>query len=342
VTRSLAIRIVTPARPGSRQGNRVTALRWARFLRGLGHRVTLADEWRGERCDVLVALHARKSFPSVERYRAARPEGALVVALTGTDLYDDLPGSAEARRSLELASRLVVLQPLALRALPEAARGKVRVIHQSLPSPASPASRARRPARARTFDVCVLGHQREVKDPLCAARAARLLPETSRVRVVQVGGALEPALGREARAEERRNPRYRWLGELGRARALAVLGRARLLALTSRLEGGANAVSEAIVLGVPVVSTRIDGSVGLLGDDYPGYFPVGDAAALADLLARAESDAAYYRDLAARCARLRPHFAPAREGAAWRALIDELGALETRKRSDRETGRRRR
>ena len=88
--------LVTPAPPGSRKGNRVTALRWARVMRGLGRRVAVVEEYRGERCDLLVALHALRSFPSVERYRSAHPDGPLVLALTGTDLYGSIHTNAEA------------------------------------------------------------------------------------------------------------------------------------------------------------------------------------------------------------------------------------------------------
>ena len=88
---------------------------------------------------------------------------------------------------------------------------------------------------------------------------------------------------------------YRWLGELSREKALRLLSRCRLLALTSEQEGGANVVSEALAASVPVLSSRIAGSVGLLGEDYPGYFPVGDTEALARLLGRAETDADFYQ-----------------------------------------------
>src|SRR5262245_19101719 len=85
--------IVTPAPPGSRLGNRLTALRYARILRGLGHRVRVLQRWRGEECDALVALHAEKSHASIARFAAAHPRRRLCLVLTGTDLYRDLARS---------------------------------------------------------------------------------------------------------------------------------------------------------------------------------------------------------------------------------------------------------
>ncbi len=317
----MKVTLVTPAPPGSRKGNRVTALRWARLLRQLGHRVAVRQDYRGQRCDVLVALHARRSAAAVEAYRADRPDGPLVVALTGTDVYQDIHADRAAARSLELASRLVVLQPLAVEELPARLRGKARVIYQSAEAP--PAAPRR---RAGAFEVCVLGHLRPVKDPFRTAEAARLLPPSSRVRVIHVGAALSADMAARAAAEAAANPRYRWLGDLPRPRALRVLARCRLLALTSRLEGGANVISEAIAAGVPVLSSHIAGSRGILGADYPGYFPVGDTEALAALLSRAESDTRYYNELRARGRRLRPLVRPGRERQAWRRLLRELRA----------------
>jgi glycosyltransferase involved in cell wall biosynthesis len=109
-----------------------------------------------------------------------------------------------------------------------------------------------------------------------------------------------------------------------RRRALGVLAGSAALVVTSRLEGGSNVVSEAIAAGVPVLSTRVDGSVGVLGADYPGLFPVGDAGALAALLVRAEEDARFLPELRERVAALRPLVDPARERGAWRALLDEV------------------
>jgi putative glycosyltransferase (TIGR04348 family) len=317
---STKVCLVTPAPPRSRKGNRVTALRWARVLRGLGRRVEVAQEYRGQRCDLLVALHALHSAPSVERYRSARRDAPLVLALTGTDLYGSIHTHPEARRALGLADRLILLQPQGVSELPEEVRARARVIYQSVPAP----RRVAAPRRDR-FEVCVLGHLRPVKDPFRTALAARLLPPMSRLRVLHLGAALSEAMAEQARAEEAVNPRYRWLGEVSRGRALRLLGGCRLLALTSELEGGANAVSEALALSVPVLSSRISGSVGLLGADYPGYFPFGDTEALARLLGRAEADEGFYHALQHWCARLRPLVDPARERQSWAELLQELG-----------------
>jgi putative glycosyltransferase (TIGR04348 family) len=289
------------------------------MLRGLGHRVSIAVEWSGETCDVMVALHARKSHRSIARFRKRYPTAPLVVALTGTDLYHDLRTSALARRSLALASRLVVLQPRGVAALSRPFRTKARVIRQSAVCP------ARRPAaRPGVFEVCVLAHLRPVKDPLRTAYAARRLPASSRVRVLHAGAALDAASAGRARAEARANPRYVWLGPLSRPRALRLLARCRLLILSSRLEGGANVVSEALACGVPVLSSRIEGSVGILGAGYPGLFDVGDTDGLAALLWRAETDARFYRRLVSRSRRAARLLDPAAEVRSWRRLLLEL------------------
>jgi putative glycosyltransferase (TIGR04348 family) len=309
--------IVTPA--GAQGGNRITAERWSRLLRNLGQRVQIAPEYRDQPCDVLVALHARKSAASIRRFRRTQPAGPLIVALTGTDLYGDLGRSPAARRSIELATRIVVLQPDAVSHVPRDARGKVRVIVQSAAAP-------RRPAlpRRRVFDVCVIGHLRTVKDPFRAALASRLLPRESRIVVTQVGAALSEDMRRRAERESGRNPRYEWRGAVSHAQARRILARSRLLVVTSRLEGGANVVSEALAADVPVISSRISGSIGLLGNDYPGYFAVGATRELADLLWRCESDPAFYRDLRRRCRRLAPLIHPARERQAWQTLLEEI------------------
>lgn len=284
--------------------------------------------WDGSPCELLLALHARRSHGSIRRFRARHPALPLVVALTGTDVYRDLARSARARLSLRLATRLVVLQPLALRALPASARRRARVIFQSAARPARADAGGRR--RARTFDVCVLAHLRPVKDPLRAALAARLLPAASRLRVLHAGAAHTRAMAERARAEERRNPRYRWLGDLPRPRALALLARCRLLVVPSRLEGGANAVSEALGAGVPVLASRVPGNAGILGRAYPGYFRAGDTRSLARLLGRAEEEPGFLARLRAHVRRLARIVEPRRERAAWAALLSRISRGSSR------------
>lgn len=326
----MRIGIITPAPPRSRYGNRVTALRWARILSALGHRATLAQKYQGEPFDLLIALHARRSHQAILRFRREHPAAPLVVALTGTDLYRDLPSSRKAQLSLELATRIVVLQPKALEELRARWRKKARVIYQSLVAPSRgmrdrKKGKFRRPHR--TFNVCVIGHLRPVKDPFRAALAARLLPLESRIRILQAGGAMSPEMAGRAGKEMERNPRYRWLGEQRRRRIRRLLAQSRISVLSSRMEGGANVLSEAIVAGCPVLASRIPGSIGILGENYPGYFKVGDTRGLAQLLLRAESDPVFGSKLSSRCRKLAARFEPARERAAWLNLLRELSHL---------------
>jgi putative glycosyltransferase (TIGR04348 family) len=324
----MKIGIITPAPPGSRYGNRVTALRWARILRKLGHRVTLKQDYEGEEFDLLVALHARKSHAALRAFHQAYPQTPIIVGLTGTDVYRDIRTKENARESLWLARRLIVLQPKAIAELPTHERGKARVIYQSVEwKPGAKTQRFRRSRRAReqkNFDVCVIGHLRPVKDPFRAATAARLLPLSSRVRILQVGGAMSEAMAARARKAREINPRYRWLGEQSRSRVHEILSRSQLCLLTSKMEGGANVLGEAIVAGVPVLASHVSGSVGILGESYPGYFEVGDTSGLARLLLRAENDSRFLDGLDEHCRRLAPLFGPAREEKAWAALLDEL------------------
>ncbi len=226
----MRIGIITPAPPRSRYGNRVTALRWARILKNLGHRVTVSQVYEGGDYDLLVALHARRSYPSINRFRRERANTPIIVALTGTDLYCDLQKSRRAQESLEIATRLITLQPMAIDELPPHLRGKARVIYQSVAPPpqATNHSSSDISRSQRTFDVCVIGHLRHVKDPFRAAMAARLLPLSSRIRILHVGGAMNEEMTARARAEMEINPRYHWLGEQPRWRTRRILTQSHL------------------------------------------------------------------------------------------------------------------
>lgn len=318
--RAIRIVLVTPAARGTRLGNRITAERWARILRELGARVAIVNEWRGEPCDLLVALHAHRSARSVERVHAARPDVPRVVVITGTDVHAPRGLSASARRSLELATRVVVLQTEARLALPQASRRKSRVILQSARAHRGPVA-----SRQDAFVVLAAAHLRAVKDPLLAARATRELPASSRIVVEHFGAALDPAFGARALRESRTNPRWRWLGDVPHAELLRRMRAAHAFVQTSRSEGGSAALAEALVSGLPVLATRIPASIGMLGERHPGFFEPGDRHGLAQLLERIEHDARFRARLVAASRRLAVRHAPARESRAWRALLTELG-----------------
>jgi putative glycosyltransferase (TIGR04348 family) len=315
----MKIAIVTPAAVGTRHGNRVTALRWARLLRRLGHQVTISEAYENDSSDVLIALHARRGSSAIGAWRRLHTARPVILALTGTDVYGDIQTDASAKESLEFADRLVVLQPLAIDELPEHVRPKARVVYQSAAAPKTVA-----PPHRRYFEVCLLAHLRAVKDPFRAASAARLLPPESRIRIVHLGASLSTEMEELARQEMSENLRYRWLGDVPRARAMRILARSRLLVQTSLSEGGANVISEAIAASVPILASAIPGSIGILGADHPGYFPVGDEHALSALLWRAETDGKFYETLKERSRSLRPLVDPAREMASWQRLLEEL------------------
>jgi putative glycosyltransferase (TIGR04348 family) len=315
------IGIVTPAPPRSRYGNRVTALRWARILRELGHRVTIVQDYSDEAFDLLVALHAKRSHDAILRFARVYPDRPRLVVLTGTDLYRDLNRGNQARASLERATRILVLQPRAFDELPVHLHEQTRVVYQSV----APFPRVPRPAaNSRAFQVCVIGHLREVKDPFRAARAARRLPAGSRIQVVHAGGAMTPHMADCARREMAVNPRYRWIGDQPAWRVRQLLLRSQVCVHSSHMEGGSNVVSEAITAGTPLLASAIAGNIGLLGERYSGYFSTGATPELARLLLRAEQEPDFLSTLRLEVEARQPLFTPAQEQRAWRQLLAEL------------------
>lgn len=318
--------IVTPAFADANNGNWQTARRWAGMLRG-HYAVRLVKQWPDSKTtddgtDILLALHARRSAASVAAWAQAHPHQPLVLALTGTDLYRDIHSDASAQRSLALAHRLIVLQEQGPLELPEALRGKCRVVFQSS------TRRATLPKTSAHLRALMVGHLRDEKSPQTLFEAARLIDPDEGIFIDHIGHALDPALGDAARATQQACPHYRWLGGLPHAATRSRIQRAHLLVHASRMEGGAHVIMEAALCGTPVLASHIAGNVGMLGADYGGYFPPGDAAALAALLRSCREDiargAGKLAALQAQCSARAPLFEPRAEQAALLAVLQGL------------------
>jgi putative glycosyltransferase (TIGR04348 family) len=311
--------ILTPALADANNGNWQTARRWSRMLSD-ACRVRLATAWGGGDEAVMIALHARRSAASVARWRQLKPHAPLLVVLTGTDLYRDIAVDASAQASLRWADRLVVLNERGAAALPEALRAKASVVLQSCPA------RRTLPKPARLLRALMVGHLREEKAPETFFAAARLLAARRDIALDHIGAALDPELGAQAGALMAECPRYRWLGARSHAETRRRIQAAHVLVHPSRMEGGAHVVIEAVRSGTPVLASRIDGNVGLLGEDYEGFFAVGDAAELATGLQRLRDEPAMLARLQWQCAERAARFDPALESAALHELLAALTA----------------
>lgn len=328
--------IVSPALRAANNGNWQTARRWQQHLAGAfpARIVTAWPDAQADRDDVMIALHARRSADAIAAWSTAHPGRGLGVILTGTDLYRDIQTDPAAQRSLKLAQALVVLQERGEEALPVEMRGKARVIFQST------TARRALPKSPRRLRALMVGHLRDEKSPETLFAAARLLATQRDIYVDHIGEPLDPALAEAARATMAAVPHYRWLGGLPHEAVRRRIQRAHLLIHASRIEGGAHVVMEAVASGTPVLASRIDGNVGMLGADYAGYFPWGDAEALAALILRCRESRRgrggdeFLELLAAQCRKRAPLFEPQTERSAVRRLVGELVRGETVRMSD--------
>ncbi|QMU62185.1 MAG: TIGR04348 family glycosyltransferase [Gammaproteobacteria bacterium] len=298
----MKIILITPALPSSRSGNRVTATRWKTMLTELGHKITVkaSSDDISQICkkhDAMIALHAWRSAASIDYFKQQFPQKPLIVALTGTDLYKFINSHPKPTlRSIKQADVLITLHDLAYLVLPKSAHKKIHVVHQS-----AEFIKRKEKKNKRNFDVCVIGHLREEKDPLRAAYAVRKLPDDSRIRVIHYGKAHTSVWEEQAKKEMQNNLRYTWHGEVPHWKINKLYANADLMVLSSRMEGGANVVSEACAAGLPIVASDIDGSIGLLGKTYPGYYPCGNTRSLRELLIKTETDHLFLNKLTKAC-----------------------------------------
>ena len=299
------------------KGNSVTTDRIVAMLNEGGIEARGAHGNDGELADILITLHAIKGAPAVFDFKKKTPKGKVIILLTGTDIYQGLPeGSQIGEDALQLADRIVVPQEAAIQKLPEKVRGKTVVIRSSLDSIAVKATPSQSP-----FVISVVGHLRPVKRPFLTIETLAQYPEWSDLEVWQIGQALDEEMRKTAEFWMEEDKRYRWCGGLPRGESLALCAKSSLTINSSILEGGANAVLEAMTMGVPVLASRIEGNVGLLGDDYPGYFEEGGMAKALEAIMHQRVDLDEWSRLSAD--RL-PLFSRVRELESWLELLRDL------------------
>jgi putative glycosyltransferase (TIGR04348 family) len=312
--------IVSPALSDANNGNWQTAKRWATLL-GKQYRTRIIRQWpdaQAQSDDILLALHARRSAPSIAAWHAQRDAQGLVLALTGTDLYRDIQTDTQAQQSLDLASRLIVLQHLGLNELKVQHRAKAHVVLQSTTSRKTVAK------TQRHLRAVMVGHLRDEKSPQTLFAAARLLQAREDIGIELIGAGLDENLAQDAMDTVAACATFHWAGALKHAQTRAKIQRAHVLVHASKMEGGAHVIMEAVCSGTPVVASHIPGNMGMLGEDYAGYFPVGDAAALATLLQRCKDEPALIDHLKQQCALRAPLFAPPAERSALLQAIQSL------------------
>jgi putative glycosyltransferase (TIGR04348 family) len=296
----------------------MTALRWQGFLEELGYSVGVTESWSGGDAGLLIALHAYRSHQSIVEFKKKYPNRHIVLILTGTDLYRDMENHGEVIQSMEMADQLITLQSSALDLIPASLRYKAQVIYQSVEIGTTDS------VAKEDFLVSIIGHLREEKDPFCIARSLPLLPADSKITVRHLGQAMNSEMKDLARHFNATIDRYQWIGEVSHADALRMLSQCRLMVISSRMEGGAHVVSEAIALGIPVIASDIPGNRGLLGEDYPGYYPVADESALANLLYRSETIPTFYASLQRYIDLRKELIKPAREKQSIQEMVSTL------------------
>jgi putative glycosyltransferase (TIGR04348 family) len=313
--------IISPALQDANNGNWQTARRWAQML-SKSHRTRIIRAWQPDADDlfqsedVMIALHARRSACSIAAWASQRGNRSLIVALTGTDLYRDIQTDTQAQQSLDAAGQLIVLQELGIQSLPAQHRAKTKVVFQST------TSRQTLSKTSKHLNAVMVGHLRDEKMPQTLFEAARLLVDEPLIRITHIGAGLDEGLAQDAINTEALCAGYTWARGLKHAQTRQKIQRAHVLVHTSKMEGGAHVIMEAVCSGTPVIASLMDGNVGMLGGAYDGYFPVGDAQALATLLRRCKNEPAFLDHLKQQCDKRAPLFAPASEQAALLKIVD--------------------
>lgn len=303
-------------------GNLCSALQYQIILQDLGHRVELANRYIEQDAEVLIAINADKNNSDIRKFNSDNPQSKIILILSGTDIYPE--PSAKAIDSMEVGNVLVLLQSHGIDQVPPLYRNKSTIIYQSIEKLSVDSERSKSDSE---FRVVLISNIRSVKDPLIASRACRLISPASKLKITHIGYCLDEELGSELTQENKSNIRYEWVGGLSKLEAMTILSESHVLLITSQHEGAGRVVGEAIQLGVPIISTNNLGVTGILGDDYEGYYPVGDAKALSDILTKAEEDKEFLAQLNVHCQNRSSLFDIEEEKKNWEKLINDFSII---------------
>jgi len=312
----MKVTISSPYATDSLHGNTVSAIRIAGILEESGHvaEVIQSGDPIVEDTGALIALHARKSHASVVAMKQQSPKSKIILYLTGTDLYEDIPnGCPLAIESLEIADTIVVSQEASQKSVPATYQQKTKVVYNSIILPKlAPVE--------RELDLFVIAsHLRAVKQPFLAAEALRLSGESVRVKLM--GAEIDSGAADFARKLNQSDSRFEWLGEQNYEQTLTWMKRSLATINTSIAEGGANSIGESIALGRPVLATRIEGNVGMLGENYDGYFAPDSPAELASLIKKICHDKSYQAHLEQQVLDQSAKYSRENERKGWLALL---------------------
>jgi len=318
------ILINSPYSLDSLKGNAVSAIRIASLLCDAGHEATAISTTQPPAADVLIALHLFKSNDCVQSFRETSPTSPVVVYLTGTDIYQGLEEDPErAKLLLEQADALVLSQQASKRVLPAELHSKCSIIYSSIELPTYLPNIPN--LQNDHTHIVIASHIREVKNPLIIPQALSLIPD-AKVKVHLLGDALDIELGEQVKLATTSDSRFVWHGPLDRETTLAWMKAADYTLNTSFQEGGANSIAESICVGTPVLASKIDGNVGFLGDNYPGYFDPYEPESLASLTKQVLGDTQLSEQLQRTCSNRSHLFTRTQEQQGWDNLVTKVCA----------------